>query len=313
MDRIKIYGLAACLILAACNRENMITRESHGPHPSGPESYVYSDRVLEYTPAPGQFINNPFMGFDGEDTPDAAVAYAQRRLAAMELVSLGGFGGYIVVGFDHSVQAWGMAGGYDFSITGNAFSGSSEPGVVWVAQDIDGDGTRGEGEPWYELKGSEHGSDAKGHAVTYYRPAEGSGDIPWEDNAGGSGIIESIRNPEYFPQETYFPLWLYGTASYTLEGTLLPSRLEPLPGGNYRAGDYGWGYADNYSLTDMRGGAHKNYFRISDAVDAQGNAAELKYIDFIKVQTGVAAVAGPIGELSTEVCRFTDENLRLTK
>ena len=67
------------------------------------------------------------------------------------MVSLGGFGGYIVVGFDHSIQASGGYGGYDFSITGNQFSGSSEPGVVWVMPDENGNGEPDDG-PWYELR-----------------------------------------------------------------------------------------------------------------------------------------------------------------
>ena len=54
-------------------------------------------------------------------------------------MSLGGFGGYIIVGFDHSIAARGLE--YDFAIQGNAFGGagasgqSNEPGVVWVMQD----------------------------------------------------------------------------------------------------------------------------------------------------------------------------------
>ena len=54
--------------------------------------------------------------------------------------------------------------------------------------------------------------------------------------------------------------------------------------------------------------AVKNYFRISDAVNPDGSAANLSHIDFIKVQTGVNAKAGWLGENSTEVFGFTDEN-----
>ena len=47
-----------------------------------------------------------------------------------------------------------------------------------------------------------------------------------------------------------------------------------------------------------------------DVVDAAGEAAGLDYIDFVKVQTGVNIQGGAgIGELSTEVSRFRDENL----
>ena len=52
-----------------------------------------------------------------------------------------------------------------------------------------------------------------------------------------------------------------------------------------------------------------NYFKISDAIDAQGNLVNLKYIDFIKVQTGVNIKAGWLGENSTEVVGFFDYNM----
>jgi len=51
-----------------------------------------------------------------------------------------------------------------------------------------------------------------------------------------------------------------------------------------------------------------NYFKISDAVNLDGSSANLTHIDFIKVQTGVNAKAGWLGENSTEVYGFTDEN-----
>ena len=42
------------------------------------------------------------------------------------------------------------------------------------------------------------------------------------------------------------------------------------------------------------------------AMDAWGNAAELQYIDFVKVQCGVNAKSGHLGELSTEVFSVVD-------
>ena len=97
--------------------------------PATPSSEASWTKVYEYTPAPGQFINELVSGgFTGaETTPEAAVAYAEERLRKGTWVSLGGWGGYIVVGFDHSIDnsSEGYRGGYNFSITGNAFEGSS--------------------------------------------------------------------------------------------------------------------------------------------------------------------------------------------
>lgn len=67
-------------------------------------------------------------------------------------MSLGAFGGYLVVGFDHSIE---NDGGYNIGVSGNSFDGSSEPGIVWVMQDENGDGLPND--TWYELKGSEYG------------------------------------------------------------------------------------------------------------------------------------------------------------
>ena len=51
-------------------------------------------------------------------------------------LSLGAYGGYVVIGFDHSVE--NVPGEYDLILEGNAFAGSSEPGIVWVMQDENG-------------------------------------------------------------------------------------------------------------------------------------------------------------------------------
>ncbi|MFR6381192.1 MAG: hypothetical protein ACLUOS_02440 [Odoribacter splanchnicus] len=42
-----------------------------------------------------------------------------------------------MVGFDHSVE---NSGAYDLAIKGNQFPDWSEPGIVWVMQDENGDG-----------------------------------------------------------------------------------------------------------------------------------------------------------------------------
>ena len=86
--------------------------------------------------------------------------------------------------------------------------------------------------------------------------------------------------------------------SYTLSGTLLPDRSGTLENGRFTTGDYGWGYADNWGEDMLEAPKQKNFFRISDAVDAAGEAAGLDYIDFVKVQTGVNIQGGAgIGEL----------------
>ena len=271
------------------------------------------NKVYEYTPAPGQFVGEMKTGgFDGtETTQEAAVAYAERRLKEKIWVSLGAFGGYIVVGFDHSIPKRATAEGeYDFTIQGNAFDGSSEPGIVWVMQDINGNGEPDD--EWYELRGSDTGKEGtiQNYAVTYYRPAGRQMDVQWTDSEGKSGCIDYLIT--YHQQDYYYPAWV-GEDTYTLYGTrLAPNNVQDPETGYWENKTYDWGYADNFSPKDNLGGdvvdgsGQTNGFRISNAMHRDGTPADLQYVDFIKVQTGVQVKSGWLGEVSTEVFSFTD-------
>ena len=286
--------LFAAVLTAGCNRDISYTDPATDPV-----------TVFEYTPAPGQFINESEMA--GVTTPGKACEFAEKRIAAGQYVSLGGFGGYIVVGFGKSIT---NSGGYDFSVAGNQMLSSSEPGVVWVMQDMDGDGEPDAGGTWYELRGSETGnkSTVQGYKVTYFRPAEDNADVEWTDNREGSGVVARVSA---HTQPSYYPAWI-GADSYTLGGTLLESRSgydEDTK--QWTNGPYDWGYADNWGLTLGNSGDRgegkdqiKVWFKISNAVDAGGKSVNLPSIDFIKVQTAVNAGAGPLGEVSTEVTGF---------
>lgn len=265
-------------------------------------------KVYEYTPAPGQFINDTApkgSGFDGtQTTPEKAIAYAEGRLAKKSYVSLGGFGGYIVVGFDHNVL---NAPKDDLLIMGNPNDTSSEPGVVWVMKDENENGLPDD--TWYELAGSESGQaqTIQNYAVTYYRPSESMQSVKWVDNQGNSGEIEYVESQH--PQEYYYPLWVE-SESYTLTGTCLKARNELSADGlNWTLHPYGWGYADNFSAEDFVANERGNRFDISNAVNADGESVKLDYINFVKVQCAVNAQSGHLGEVSTEVCGFKDLNL----
>lgn len=307
------------------NREFSITTYEEGVYyraKSG-ESKADWNKVLEYTPAPGQFINElKTGGFDGtQTTPEAAIAYAESRMSQLDKygapnpiwVSLGGFGGYIVVGFDHSID---NSGDYDLGILGNSFKGSSEPGIVWVMQDENGDGLPND--TWYELAGSETGksSTIQDYAVTYYRPSGAGMPVHWSDNMGNNGQIDYLKT--YHNQEFYYPLWIEAD-SYTLRGTLLePRNYDASGNGSYWVNEeYDWGYVDNWSAVDRLSGeananaeANANHFKLSNAIDFDGQPIDLKFIDFVKVQVAVNAKSGWLGELSTEVFGFYDYNMK---
>ena len=260
-------------------------------------------KVYDYTPAPGQFINDMVAsGFDGSQTTQAkAVEYAEARLEKGLYVSLGGFGGYIVVGFGHKVRNYPQ---HDFKIVCNAFDGSSEPGIVWVMQDENGDGKPND--TWYELVGSESGKSEtiQNYAVTYYRPTEPKGAVRWSDNIGNSGEITYLGGKH--SGDSYYPQWIEND-SYTLTGTRLEARNYN-DGVNWINPCYEWGYADNQSPEDFVAKSKSNLFDIANAVDAEGKRVELGYINFVKVQCAVNAVSGSLGELSTEICGVLDIN-----
>lgn len=281
------------------------------------------NKVYDYTPAPGQFINElKTGGFDGtQTTPEAAIAYAEARMSEKDSngnpnpiwVSLGGFGGYIVVGFDHSID---NSGEYDLGILGNSFSGSSEPGIVWVMQDENGDGLPND--TWYELAGSETGKaeTIQNYEVTYYRPTGTQMAVQWTDNLGNSGQIDYLK--QFHQQDYYYPLWIEAD-SYTLRGTCLaPRNYDASNNGSYWVNaEYEWGYADNFSPVDREGEgdnsnatANTNHFKISNAIDIDGEPISLDYIDFVKVQCGVNTKSGWLGEVSTEVFGFFDYNMK---
>ncbi|MGS2764845.1 cell surface protein [Sinomicrobium sp. M5D2P9] len=242
----------------------------------------YVTELFEFLPAPGQFINkNP-----------GNMESAEGIVGKKGLVSLGGWGGTIVLGFDHTVINKEDTG--DIMIYGNAMPNFAEPGVVWVMQDENGNGLPDD--TWYEIKGSAHGMEGtiRNYEVTYFRPGDASESVPWEDNQGNSGVIATNA----FHKQPYYPEWIEAD-SYTLKGTLLSSVNIDMSNPSYiTSTPFEYGYADN----TMGGDA----IDIADAIDAAGNTVSLEGIDFIKIQTGIQANMGWLGELSTEVAGVAD-------
>ncbi len=303
MYRTLLHTLAAlcvCTFARSCNMNEVITAEPE------PEVHAEAVRVFEYTPAPGQFIND--MAMSGITTADGACAYAESMLQKGSFVSLGAFGGRLVVGFDHRIIAAGD-GGYDIAVRGNPFDVCNEPAVVWVMQDDNGNGLPDD--VWYRLAGSDDNDpqSVADYSVTYTRS---SGDVPWSDNLGASGKVE--RN-EFHTQPSYYPAWIVDN-TYTLAGFRLPDNTSFEHSDRFGTAiwitrPFGWGYADNCG-SDRENGW--NRFRIADAVNADGSPASLACVDFVKVQCAVQAScpavegvsSADIGEVSAEVLGIAD-------
>ncbi len=222
--------------------------------------------VREYRPAPGQFVKG---------TP--TLEEVTERLKSGSIVSLGGWGGYIVIGFDESVVD---RDGADIAIRGNAFENSSEPGIMYVMEDANGNGEPDD--TWIEVPGSE--TSETDYAVTYHR-GDDENPIRWEDNRGGSGVVE--RNE--FHTQDYYPAWI-AEDSYTLTGSLLPPNVTE-QGGVWLLTPFAWGYADNFG---------SDYVKNEWILDVA--ATGVSRVDFVKIQTGIHSTAGWVGEISTEIC-----------
>ncbi|MCH5240152.1 MAG: hypothetical protein J1F38_08005 [Muribaculaceae bacterium] len=293
MKKINITFVALIsLSFVACNKDEDIIIDNPGDKPGG-NGVTLDYKVIEYTPAPGQYINETAS----IPSPEEACVFAEERLSASQYVSLGAWGGYIVVKFNESIL---NTGDYDFAISGNAFDTSNEPGIVWVMQDSNGNGLPDE--TWYELKGSFFGQEGyeRNYWVTYHRP-KAKENTPWEDSNGETGFV--YWKESYHSQDYYYPTWIEED-TYTLYGSRLPSRAEQDDVTNmWQNKPYEWGYADNFG-SDFVQATHQNRFRISDAVTETNQPANIQFIDFIKVQTSINGSADILGENSTEVAGF---------
>ena len=279
-------------------------------------SSMYADAVYEYTPAPGQFIGDTSAGsgFTGSETTEQqARQWAQERMTAHKFVSLGSFGGSLIVGFDHSVATSG--GDYDIAIEGNSFinngKGSNEPGIVWVMQDVNGNGLPDD--EWYELRGSETDNPATktNYAVTYFRPEGPEMNVAWTDSEGRTGTVD--YKGLFHSQPYYYPAWIEAS-SYTLYGTCIPAQNSEDPTTGYWSNaPYAWGYADNVGSDNVAegsaSGGQLTGLKFTNAMAADGSAIALEYVDFVKIQVAVLAKGASIGEVSTEVYSVADYSM----
>ena len=276
-----------------------------GDTPENPNApSAFANKVFEYIPAPGQFINTTTSAYEDGFSAGQVLERATEKLKKKSVISLGGFGGTITVGFHQSIR--NSKGEYDFRILGNAsynqntgtgaLGGSAEPGIVLVSKDENGNGLPDD--EWYELAGSEYGKDTetRNYEITYYRPQPANGDVRWTDNQGGEGFV--YRN-SYHQQDSYYPNWIEED-EITFRGTRLKDNAIN-EGGTWVGYCYPWGYADNHPNR-----SEFSQFKIDWAVDQNGNHVELDKIDFVKIYTAVNQNVGWMGEISTEVMTVED-------
>jgi hypothetical protein len=263
--------------------------------PEGPP-YAYVTQVFDYHYAPGQHAHLA-------KTPD----WINGKFSSVDIY-LGGWGGYVVLGFDHDVY---NTEGYNLVIfCGN--SAAPEPGIIYLMDDTNGNGLPDD--EWFEVKGSEinHPDYIRNYKLTYYRPKNAGDNVTWRDKFGNTG--ELPKSSRWW--------WKEDADSVTFTGTRLPDAY-------YNRASEGspeywvvhphlfkYGYAENGRgagrdtvAIDYCEKLRGNLIDISDAIDKDGNPAQLKKIRFIKIQTGVFQQAGWLGEISTEINGVGDLSL----
>lgn len=275
----------------------------------------FATKVLDYTPAPGQRVNN--IQYNNPNVVPGSPNGGNTDLPQNEgVVTLGGFGGSVTLGFDHTVvDDPDNPLGLDVIVFSNAFwignspySRWQEPGIIEISKDNNGNGEADD--PWYLIPGSQmtppYGNYQ--HNVTYNR-----------------------TDPAYPPEEkSWYPSTVFFSAypdGITLSGYILPSDLAGAytnPGSG--ATEEVYGYADLSPTGSEAGGDNLLYlvpddpltvgmdigsgggdaFDIAWAVDPNTDLpANLDSFDFIRITTAVDKVDA-FGEASTEISAVAD-------
>ena len=302
--------------------------------PDGATAYI--TKVLDYMPAPGQFTNK-LPKYDDGDTQEIMNQKVLNTIGNNNkgMITLGGYGGYVVVGFDHTIV--NQPNKRDFRVSGNSFysaanpdsgapdGGSCEPGIIMVAYDANKNGAPDDDE-WYEIAGSSHDdvtlepwyqkATDNGNDVNFYfndfeltytkpenlTPAAGTDEfvnyIPWRDNKDGEGFIPKNA----YHAQSWFPGWVT-TNEITFRGSRLPQNGidESGQGSYFVLYKFRYGYADNETNTK-----DESAIDISWAVNSEGQRINLPGVDFIKVYCGVNQSNGWLGECSTEITSVED-------
>ncbi len=295
--RKTIKNLIACALLGS------VSLFAHGQ---------FIKTIHSYLPAPGQYTNSEQIG---------RPAAAQSIIGKLNgLVSLGGYGGYIVVGFEQSIENDpANPYGVDFTIFGNATPTWSEAGIVQVMRDDNGNGLPDD--TWYEIAGSDHhfSTTKSNYQITYTNPGDGIvSDINWTDNFGKSGTLRanSFHQQPYYPMSAYFPG--VNTSRLTFSGIALTGNIDLSAMTQVLVHHRTFGYADNTKTVSLTENLPDNPYTteiegsggdaidISWARDANGNYMNLDKIDFVRIYTGMNDIAGWLGEISTEIAGIRD-------
>jgi hypothetical protein len=284
----------------------------------------FATEVLDYTPAPGQFINNPQYN-DPSRALGPPAGGGTLAASNAKVVSLGGFGGSITLGFATTVTDDPLTPlGLDAILYGNAFWTGGDPtrrfaeaGTIEISLDVNGNGLPDD--PWYLIPGSSLPPT----------PGDVAASQTW-DNDPNTPLPPA--NIAWYPDPAVYP---DVPESYTTTGYLLPPPFQTIPLVNPTTdAEAFFGFADLsptlllgdidadniieqpdalpeqfYTRPDnpflvgiSPGSGGGDAFDIAWAVHpATGEPANLPGFDFIRISSGASALGPLFGELSTEV------------
>lgn len=283
----------------------------------------FATSVIDYTPAPGFFINDVMFNDPSQALGAPMGGDTDDPTNNTKLVTLGGFGGSITLGFDHTVldhpaNPFGM----DAIVFGNAFWVGDVPTRRWaegghieISLDVNENGIADDA--WYVIQGS----SLPDPPDSVYREQD------WDDDEG-------TATPPMYADDYPDPLFYPGIGStYTTGAYELPSEFAVLvlehPQGPGATEETHWGYADlspTLSKPSSRtegdfftspddpmtvgltpGSAGGDAFDIAWAVDpVTGESANISGFDFIRITTAVQFDTGVVGEISTEIGGVAD-------
>ncbi len=292
----------------------------------------FATSVINFTPAPGQFINDPNFS-DPSRALGAPIGGGLFAADNSKLVSLGGFGGSITLAFnapvlDDPLNPWGL----DAIVYSNAFYAGSNPNrrfaesaVIEISRDSNNNTLADD--PWFLIRAPVFSSI----------PATAQQSQLWDNNPSTPAPPAALF---WYPAAPAFPNW---PANYTTTALRLPALFEVIvlqnPNGlfatleaHYALADFsptlllGDTNADDavdnpaidpatfYTAPDnpfvvgiTPGSGGGDAFDIAWAVDpATGTPANLSSFDFIRITTAVHRVDPLLGEMSAEITAVAD-------
>lgn len=293
----------------------------------------FASAVIEYRPAPGQFINDPQFN-NPAMALGAPIGGGTSQPSNAKVVSLGGFGGSITLAFDQTVlddpcNPFGL----DAIVFGNSFFNLSNPeqrwgevGMIEICLDANGNGMPDDG--WHAIAGP---------ALVQGIPADQFETQLWDNDPQTPAPPDAIA---WYPDPLIYPdlgtSYMSGTfrAPPALETVIVQNSmgegseqeswwaltdLSPvLLLGDTDADDVvddpsidaGAFYTEpdnprRLGITPGSGGG--DAFDIAWALDpATGEPSHLPGFDFVRVSTSTNVVLGVLGESSTEVSGVSD-------